>query len=87
MSDLEQALSQSAFPVAFRVPYDHHVALGMTLRDYFAAKALQGLCANPEYGGNNEFRANAAYSMADAMMKAREAKEAPPAPSPQAQEE
>jgi hypothetical protein len=61
------------------------IARGMSLRDYFAAKALQGLCANP--GG--PFQANAlngwgyvnctgediaatAYTMADSMLKARQ---------------
>jgi len=43
---------------------------GMTLRDYFAAKAMQGLMdaamPMPEV-------ADAAYAMADAMLKAREA--------------
>jgi hypothetical protein len=42
---------------------------GMTLRDYFAAKAMQGLMdaamPMPEI-------AEAAYDMADAMLKARE---------------
>ena len=43
---------------------------GMTLRDYFAAKAMQGMVANPE----NVSRAGAslAYRMADAMLAARE---------------
>ena len=46
---------------------------GMTLRDYFAAKAMQAEMMNgvhesdfPEYAGR-------AYKMADAMLKAREA--------------
>jgi len=44
---------------------------GMTLRDYFAAKAMQGLCAN---GNTNPFDiSRAAYVVADAMLKAREA--------------
>jgi len=56
-------------------------ANGMTLRDYFAAKAMQGLIA----GADDEIReyldnlddpmtnlATAAYLMADAMLKARE---------------
>lgn len=46
--------------------------LGMTLRDYFAAKALQGLVAA---AGIKEYRvetmAEAAYEQADAMLKAR----------------
>ena len=49
---------------------------GMTLRDYFAAKALQGLLANGEYwnhiGGTDSAECAAlAYIHADAMMKAR----------------
>jgi hypothetical protein len=43
---------------------------GMTLRDYFAAKAMQADLTN--YGGANWERvANFAYEMADAMLKAR----------------
>jgi hypothetical protein len=48
---------------------------GMTLRDYFAAKAMQGLVAgsNPEHSINLHGAAEWAYNMADAMLKAREA--------------
>ena len=42
---------------------------GMTLRDYFAAKALQGLATDPRLGPDGE--AALAYRYADAMMKAR----------------
>lgn len=51
---------------------------GMSLRDYFAAKALEGLLANPEMniqGAGTQARwqfATEAYHMADAMLKARE---------------
>jgi len=49
---------------------------GMTLRDYFAAKAMQGLFASDTSDWNQEGewgeRARTAYEMADAMMKARE---------------
>ena len=43
---------------------------GMTLRDYFAAKAMQGMVTSRE----NVSRAGAslAYQMADAMLAARE---------------
>jgi hypothetical protein len=45
---------------------------GMTLRDYFAAKAMQGLVENANWRGMPEDAlAKAAYSMADAMLKAR----------------
>lgn len=53
---------------------------GMTLRDYFAAKAMQGLLSNPKlspeilkqggaFGGWIE---SSAYGWADAMLEARE---------------
>ncbi len=46
---------------------------GMTLRDYFAAQALSGICAhldNRSYNGPKDF-ALAAYAVADAMLEAR----------------
>lgn len=49
---------------------------GMTLRDYFAAKAMQGLQANPaDEVMNMGFDAIAkyAYEQADAMLEARKA--------------
>ena len=47
--------------------------LGMDLRDYFAAKAMQGmLAACTGWGTSDENRlAKEAYEIADAMMKAR----------------
>jgi hypothetical protein len=47
----------------------NHGEGGMTLRDYFAAKAMQEHCPSvpPEYA------ARRAYDYADAMLKAREA--------------
>lgn len=48
--------------------------LGMTLRDYFAAKAMQGLLLddNGDFSDHN-WMAEQAYAFADAMLKAREA--------------
>ena len=43
---------------------------GMTLRDYFAAKAMQSMLNNSTH---YESVAKYAYRMADEMMKAREA--------------
>ena len=43
---------------------------GMTLRDYFAAKAMQGKLARGD-AGYNDIAAHA-YKYADAMLKARE---------------
>jgi len=48
---------------------------GMTLRDYFAAKAMAALLLNNKPEETDEpllFWARDAYLMADAMMKARE---------------
>ena len=42
---------------------------GMTLRDYFAAKAMQAMTERTE--ANQGFVAKQAYLMADAMLKAR----------------
>lgn len=59
-----------AFPI---VSGDDVLASGVTVHDYFAAKALQGLLANPSaYPGNSIdwLTAEAGY-FADAMIKAR----------------
>ena len=45
---------------------------GMTLRDYFAAKAMQGFAQNLGPGATFETRAATAYQWADAMLKARD---------------
>ena len=46
---------------------------GMTLRDYFAAKAMQGIISSEcNYGACSDL-ASDAYSIADAMLRAREA--------------
>lgn len=81
----------SAFPVpfAFRpsdgVPFSstEFTGEGLTIRDYFAAKAMQGWLAsytNVEYhpatslDAKNHLKniANDAYAVADAMMRARD---------------
>jgi hypothetical protein len=54
---------------------------GMTLRDYFAAKAMQGLVNDGLDGMRIEHIdhvAGIAYRIANAMMKAREAEELKP---------
>ena len=55
-----------AFPSGYYVPENQ----GMTLRDYFAAKAMQALIDND--GLFSEIPTQA-YALADAMLKAREA--------------
>lgn len=59
---------EKAFPNPHRTD-----ELGMTLRDYFAAKAMQGLYSDPEWRIDMDFfdTAYAAYNQADAMLKAR----------------
>lgn len=51
-------------------------AVGMDLRDYFAAKAMLGILCDPHYetsnAGGYDAIAKYAYSLADAMLKARE---------------
>ena len=51
---------------------------GMTLRDYFAAKAMQSLIV--AYQESRDDNAVEAYRMADAMLKVRESQEAPHTP-------
>lgn len=54
-------------------PHSYH-AEGMTLRDWFAGMALQGLLLDPDsMGATEESNAEFAYKVADAMIKAREA--------------
>ncbi len=45
---------------------------GMTLRDYFAAKAMQGFAASDSHWPTADAVASNAYEWADAMLKARE---------------
>jgi len=45
---------------------------GMTLRDYFAAKAMQGFMGSSWNVKSFEDMASKAYQLADAMLKARE---------------
>lgn len=71
-----------AFPMLRNVGYnsDWVTEDGMTLRDYFAAKALQGWLASypadavhPVAAENTAQVAKQAYMMADAMLKERDA--------------
>lgn len=56
----------------------HAVCDGMTLRDYFAAKAMQALLSRDntsafgtDHQENNKVCANVSYILADAMLEAR----------------
>jgi hypothetical protein len=60
-----------AFPQK-KTPYDERDHAGMTLRDYFAAKAMQGLLACPiQPQSGPEMYARDAYKISDEMLKAR----------------
>ena len=49
-----------------------NISVGMTLRDYFAAKAMQGMVTDPSWQGQIcKTIASISYEMADAMMEAR----------------
>jgi hypothetical protein len=75
-------------PTAFPWTHDNMTCTGMTLRDYFAAKSLQGYISargwHPDFTYPADFNfdvgkraadavAVASYQYADAMLKAREA--------------
>lgn len=56
----------------------NRIEQGMTLRDYFAAKAMHAYMSGPDVSGNEESRrlcAKWSYQVADAMLAARNAKE------------
>ena len=56
---------------AFPRPGDYNPQMGMTLRDYFAAKAMQGALADPDLVMSKHEIAAWAYEIADAMIQAR----------------
>lgn len=66
--------NEPAFPVNSLAEHEY---CGMTLRDYFAAKAISGLEVPCDYVGVGETQrsysawAEKAYRMADAMLAAR----------------
>lgn len=79
----EMIMSNKEYEQAFPTRDDNYDSKysgpGMTLRDYFAAKALQGWLASypddnrhPVIAGNADEVAMNAYQMADAMLRARE---------------
>ena len=69
----------AAFPHHIEHPNGHWPVIthaGMTLRDYFAAKAMQGMLAASENYSTSEL-AVYAYDVADAMLKTREGSDEP----------
>ena len=75
--DKDTGRPESAFPSTFKSVDPGTVQIhrwGMTLRDYFAAKAMQAMLLNqPPHDTDEPYSAYAsdAYEIADAMLKAR----------------
>ena len=67
-------MNETAFPTDYFYDQENNHEIlpskGMTLRDYFAAKAMQGIQARVNWEIQNV--AELAYEQADAMLKARE---------------
>lgn len=66
-----------AFPLVYDDPKTNtrNVYPGLTLRDYFAAAAMNGICnsrSHVDLKGHATASARVAYELADAMLKARE---------------
>jgi hypothetical protein len=69
-----------AFPTSPHISQNHttretvvyqHLSDGISVRDYFAAKAMQGLRSDPNVSQPWGEFARDAYEMADAMLEAR----------------
>lgn len=64
-----------AFPLDSRISESHYghrdAYWGVTVRDYFAAKALQGSLASGDLCDDDAQLARYCYEFADAMLKAR----------------
>lgn len=63
-----------AFPqCSYNMKGGYDTTGGMTLRDYFAAKAMQGVLSNPNCPMqiSDDVLATQAYDLADAMLKER----------------
>lgn len=61
-------------PLKFKngVPVENNVYPGLSLRDWFAGQALAGFLAHPEDTCDPEKSATWAYTIADAMLAARD---------------
>lgn len=70
-------MSETKDDGGFAFPHPYDSPTGMSLRDYFAAAALTGICVSDKFIRTKENTAgNAiwAYEIADAMLAARKAK-------------
>jgi hypothetical protein len=76
MINFNKPTNPPAFPSSVDDGETVKYMLGMSVRDYFAAKAMQGLIHHFDFGtfrDDPERLALWAYDAADAMLKAREA--------------
>ena len=62
--------NKPAFPQQFKGTTEPSL-MGLTMRDYFAAKAMQGMMHDVDQP-HCDYIAQKAYQMADAMLKAKE---------------
>ena len=60
-----------AFPLVAEA-HEHVISVGMSMRDYFAAKVIQGLMVGGTKGDPLDVLADISYRMADEMVKRRE---------------
>ncbi len=84
MPETKKPSNPSAFAFGYGTDNYSDIQLGMTLRDYFAAKAMNGVVSNEvvreaiakNASANNihgdDAIAKASYDLADAMLKQRE---------------
>jgi len=68
MSENKNAKTPTDGGAAFPLAHSYLIQSGMSLRDYFAGKAMQALAQ----GNYFDATARQAYMIADAMLKARE---------------
>lgn len=61
-----------AFPVQALASPGSEVAWGMSIRDWFAGQALAGIMSSDGRPDGDQAKADWAYAMADAMLRARE---------------
>ena len=66
--------NESAFPTSFSADYPAEITGGMTLRDYFAAKAMQAILYKYGFELEDASLTKSAYVLADEMMKTRDRK-------------
>jgi hypothetical protein len=77
MSENKTAKTPTDGGAAFPVAHSYLIQSGMSLRDYLAAKAMEGMLANPKLQeqilkAGQSWIEESAYAVADAMLKARE---------------